>query len=85
MFTALSGIDQVARHDGDAASVVVLQRLTDHLRFLAATNGGEVVDAIGSEFSSCSNAQTQRCSAHVSCRRTFISAQNSVTRAFRSA
>ncbi len=49
MFTALSGIDQVARHDGDAASVVALQRLTDHLRFLAATNGGEVVDAIGSE------------------------------------
>ena len=49
MFTALSGIDQIARSSGDAASLVTLQRFIDHLRLLAGANGGEVIDTIGSE------------------------------------
>ena len=49
MFTALSGIDKIARSDGDAVSVGLLQRLTEHLRSLAADNDGQVIDVVGNE------------------------------------
>ena len=49
MFTALKGIADIARREGEMRSVDVLQQATDEFCALAAENAGEVVDVVAEE------------------------------------
>ncbi|HSG90705.1 MAG TPA: adenylate/guanylate cyclase domain-containing protein [Pseudomonadales bacterium] len=49
MFTAVTGIDEVALRDGPDQSVEVLQRVIARLRTLAEAQTGEIVDSVGRE------------------------------------
>lgn len=49
MFTAVTGVQDVALRDGADQSLDALQRVTARLRALAEAQGGEVVDSVGEE------------------------------------